>query len=128
MLLFIPGAQPLVDVSVTLQPTLAVGEAHVGPGKLPNNTVFGAPRNFDIFPDGKAFHRSSSSERAGLTHWTTRAAGGSGGELAGGVPRALTAHHQLRANDGQAISGANERFCRPDREFERDCRHGKKPP
>jgi serine/threonine-protein kinase len=54
-LFFIPGAQPLVGVSVTHQPTLAVGDPHVWPGKLPNNTPFGAPRNFDIFPDGKRF-------------------------------------------------------------------------
>jgi serine/threonine-protein kinase len=54
-LFFIPGAQPLVGVSVTLEPALAVGDPHLWPGKLPNNTSFGAPRNFDIFPDGKRF-------------------------------------------------------------------------
>jgi len=54
-LFFIPGAQPLVGISVTRQPTLAVGDPQVWPGKLPNNTPFGAPRNFDIFPDGKRF-------------------------------------------------------------------------
>jgi len=54
-LFFIPGAQPLVGVSVTHQPTLAVGDPHVWTGKLPNNTPFDTPRNFDIFPDGKRF-------------------------------------------------------------------------
>ena len=48
------------------------------------------PEELRHLPGRHAFHRSSSSERAGVTHRTTSAAGGSGGELAGGVPRPLS--------------------------------------
>ena len=102
-LFFIPGAQPLVGVSVTHKPTLAVGEPHVWPGKLPNNTAFGAPRNFDIFPDGKRFIAPRFQNGQASLTGSPGAAGGSGGELAGRVPRA--AHHQLKPPN-EAHSGS----------------------
>jgi hypothetical protein len=64
-LFYIPGAQPLVGVSVTQQPALVFGNPLVWPGKLPNNSPFGAPRNFDLFPDGKRFI-APRSETAGI--------------------------------------------------------------
>jgi Tol biopolymer transport system component len=54
-LFYVPGPQPVTGVSVTTQPVLGFGNPITWPGRLPNNTPFGAPRNFDIFPDGKRF-------------------------------------------------------------------------
>ena len=55
-LFYVPGAQSLTAVRVVKKGTsLSVGEPQTWPGKLANVNPFGAPRNFDIWPDGKRF-------------------------------------------------------------------------
>jgi Tol biopolymer transport system component len=54
-LFYVPGANPIAGVNVTTQPALTFGNPITWPGKLPNVTPFAAPRNFDMFPDGKRF-------------------------------------------------------------------------
>ena len=54
-LFFVPGAQSVVAVSLTKQPAIGFGSPRTWPGKLPNITPFGAPRNYDVLPDGKRF-------------------------------------------------------------------------
>jgi serine/threonine-protein kinase len=55
-LFYVPGAQPVAGVQVVRQPgLLAFGDPQTWPGKLPNVNPFGAPRNFDVLPDGKRF-------------------------------------------------------------------------
>src|SRR4030095_232917 len=51
-LFYIPGAEPLVGVTITTRP-FSVGNPR--PTKLPNNNPVGAPRNFDIAADGRGF-------------------------------------------------------------------------
>ena len=53
---YVPGVQSLTAVRVVKKGTsLSVGEPQAWPGKLANVNPFGAPRNFDIWPDGKRF-------------------------------------------------------------------------
>jgi eukaryotic-like serine/threonine-protein kinase len=54
-LFYVPGPQSVVAVSVTKQPALGFGSPRTWPGKVPNVTPFGAPRNYDVLPDGKRF-------------------------------------------------------------------------
>ena len=54
-LFYVPGPDPIAGVTITTQPALGFGSPRTWPGKLPNNTPFAAPRNFDILPDGKRF-------------------------------------------------------------------------
>ena len=54
-LFYIPGADPVAGVSVATRPALGFGSPRTWPGKLPNTTSFGVPRNFDILPDAKRF-------------------------------------------------------------------------
>ena len=51
-LFYIPGAEPLVGVTIATRP-FSVGNPR--PTKLPNNNPVGAPRNFDIAADGQRF-------------------------------------------------------------------------
>jgi len=55
LLFYVPGPQSVVAVSVTKQPVLGFGTPRTWPGKVPNVTPFGAPRNYDVLPDGKRF-------------------------------------------------------------------------
>ena len=56
-LFYVPAAANVAVRDVVRQKDALPGfrEPKIWPGKLPNVNPFGAPRNFDIFPDGKRF-------------------------------------------------------------------------
>ena len=55
-LFYVPAAADMVRRGVVKQRALlGFREPSTWPGKLPNVNPFGAPRNFDVFPDGKRF-------------------------------------------------------------------------
>ena len=51
---YVPGGGPVVAVSVTTQPTFAVGNPAPVAGGLPNSSGQN-PRNYDIAPNGQRF-------------------------------------------------------------------------
>ena len=52
-LLYFPGANRLVVVSVTTQASFTFGNPALVPGGFASNTTPAAPRNHDVTPDGK---------------------------------------------------------------------------
>jgi serine/threonine-protein kinase len=54
-LFYVPGNQPVVGIDIATKPAFTFGTPKPWPGKLPNSTPFGVPRNYDVLPDGRRF-------------------------------------------------------------------------
>ncbi len=66
-LFYAPGGEPLAAVSIATRPTFAVANLRQWPGRLPNVNPYGAPRNFDVMPNGRGFVFAAFETREAAT-------------------------------------------------------------